>query len=228
VNTRKELSVLGQHLEKLIWASRYSIIVAVIASLLAAFGVLVVATVDASHLLNEIGPYLVLREEEGLRTLIVTHVIEMLDGYLLATIMLIFAFGLYELFISRIDVAEGNELASRILLIRNLDDLKDRLAKVVLLILVVKFFEHALKLDFQSSIGLLYLSIGIVLVSASIYLTHKVGSAHSEVPSPGGSSFNSNAGMVSGHASIKEAITWRRLRSPQFPVLERVRRDGPH
>ena len=71
---------------------------------------------------------------------IVAHVVEVVDGYLLAAIMLIFALGLYELFVSRIEIAEGSEFAERLLLIRSLDDLKDRLAKVVLLILVVKFF----------------------------------------------------------------------------------------
>jgi hypothetical protein len=47
--------------------------------------------------------------------------------------MLIFALGLYELFVSRIEIAEGSEFAERRLLIRSLDDLKDHLAKVVLL-----------------------------------------------------------------------------------------------
>ena len=86
--------------------------------------------------------------------------------------VLIFALGLYELFISRIDVAEGSEFAARLLLIRNLDDLKDRLAKVVLLILVVKFFEYALALHVERSLDLLWLGLGIALVATAVLLSH--------------------------------------------------------
>lgn len=104
---------------------------------------------------------------------IIARIVEIIDGYLLATIMLIFAFGLYELFISRIDAAEDSEFANRVLLIRSFDDLKDRLAKVVFLVLVVKFFEHALRMEFASSLELLYLALGIALIAVGIVLTTK-------------------------------------------------------
>jgi uncharacterized membrane protein YqhA len=100
----------------------------------------------------------------------VAHVVEVVDGYLLAAIMLIFALGLYELFVSRIEIAEGSEFAERLLLIRSLDDLKDRLAKVVLLILVVKFFEYAIALRIDRALDLLWLGLSIALVSAALVL----------------------------------------------------------
>jgi uncharacterized membrane protein YqhA len=53
-----------------------------------------------------------------------------------------------------------------------LDDLKDRLVKVILLVLIVKFFEYALKLNIQSTMDLLYLAIGIMLVSIAVKLSH--------------------------------------------------------
>lgn len=93
------------------------------------------------------------------------------DGYLLAGIMPIFALGLHELFISRIDTAEESEFAERLLPIRNLDDLKDRLAKVVLLILVVKFFEFALALQVTVALDLLWLGLGIALMAGAVLLS---------------------------------------------------------
>jgi len=93
------------------------------------------------------------------------------DGYLLAAIMLIFAFGLYELFVSRIDIAEGSEFAERLLLVRSLDDLKDRLAKIVVLILVVKFFEYAITLQVNGALDLLWLALSIALVSVALVLS---------------------------------------------------------
>lgn len=54
-----------------------------------------------------------------------------------------------------IQLAERSENQSSVLMIQNLDDRKNRLAKVVLMILIVKFFEHALEIDFDSSLAVL-------------------------------------------------------------------------
>jgi uncharacterized membrane protein YqhA len=74
------------------------------------------------------------------------------------------------LFINKIDIAEGSEFAKRLLLFHSLDDLKDRLAKVVLLILVVKFFQQALAQKYQNPQDLLYLAVGTLLVAVALRL----------------------------------------------------------
>lgn len=158
--------------EKGLWQSRLVVLVAVLASLAVAFGMLYVSTRDAIDLVGHMLHYPGAGDRMEARSAIVTHVVEVVDGYLLATILLIFALGLYELFVSRIDIAEGSEFASRLLLIRSLDDLKDRLAKVVLLILVVKFFEYALQLEIRTSLELLWLGLGVMLVAAALWLSH--------------------------------------------------------
>jgi uncharacterized membrane protein YqhA len=163
--------------ERILWSSRLIVLVAVVASLVVSLVMFYVASVDAIQLVNHALHYYSeamhdLAAKAELRTLIVAHVVEIVDGYLLAAIMLIFSLGLYELFISRIDIAEKSDLASRVLLIRSLDDLKDRLAKVILLVLVVKFFEYALQLQIEGAVDLLCLAGGIVLVSAALYLSH--------------------------------------------------------
>lgn len=168
--------------EKLLWNSRLVVLVPVVASLLVSFAMFYVSTLDVVDLLRRVTHYspggMDLAEAEKLRSEIVAHVVEVVDGYLLATIMLIFALGLYELFVSRIDIAEGSEFASRLLLIRSLDDLKDRLAKVVLLILVVKFFEFALKLRFNTALELLWLGLGVMFVAAALWLSHGRDAKH--------------------------------------------------
>jgi uncharacterized membrane protein YqhA len=181
--------------ERLLWGSRLVVLIAVAASMTVSIGMFFVATVDVVQVTVHMGQYgnfgSSTEEHEALRSQTVSQVVEVIDGYLLATIMLIFAFGLYELFISRINAAEGNNMASRILLIHSLDDLKDRLAKVVLLILVVKFFKHALHLSFSLPVDLLYLSIGIALIAGALYLSHKAGALGS--------------GVSSGHESLGDA-----------------------
>jgi len=106
--------------------------------------------------------------------------VAIVDGYLLAAIMLILALGLYELFVSKIDWLEGSEeRASRLLVIHTFDDLKDRLARVVLLILIVKFFQQAVRLKYDDTQDILFLAIGILLIGGALYLTqHRTSKSH--------------------------------------------------
>ena len=162
--------------EKTLWSSRHVVLAAVVASLLSSFAMFFMATVDAwfmlSHLLDYASPAVQGAERATMRAEMVKHVVEIVDGYLLATVLLIFSLGLYELFISEIKTAEGASVSGNVLVITSLDDLKNRLAKVILMILVVKFFEHAISMEFKDPISLLYLSGGIALIGLSLYLSH--------------------------------------------------------
>src|SRR3569832_2612131 len=162
--------------EGLLWDSRFVVLVAVIASLLASFSMFYIATVDAYYLFCFlfvfVSPALEAEQRNALRSETITHVVEIVDGYLLETVMLIFGLGLYELFISKIDKAEESEGASNVLLIHSLDDLKGRLAKVILMILIVKFFEHSIRMPYALPIVFLFFAAGIALIGLSLYLSH--------------------------------------------------------
>mgnify|MGYP000344217166 CR=1 FL=1 len=162
--------------ESLLWNSRFSVLTAVIASLIVAFAMFYMASVDAYFMISHLGEYLsadlVGAARADFRTETVTHVVEIIDGYLLATVLLIFSLGLYELFISKIEQAESSETPS-VLAINSLDDLKTRLGRVILMILIVNFFEHAISMDFHGPLDLLALSAGILLIGATLYLSHK-------------------------------------------------------
>lgn len=164
--------------EGALWDSRYVVLAAVVASLLAGIAMFYMATVDAFYMLIHLSDYaspsLDTHARGQLRGETITHVVEMVDGYLLATVLLIFALGLYELFISKIDKAQEAETSSNVLLIENLDDLKNRLAKVILMILIVKYFENAIEMKFNTPLNLLYLAGGITLIGLAIYLSHAV------------------------------------------------------
>lgn len=170
------LKTLEQFFERALWSSRLVVLVAVVASALVGIGIFFVSSVDVvqilGHLITYASPALSESQRDAIRADLIANVVEVVDGYLFGTIMLIFALGLYELFISKIDFVEGSELAARVLLIQSLDDLKDRLAKVVLLILVVKFFQYALKLKYQTPLDLLFLALGVLLISGALFLSH--------------------------------------------------------
>ena len=69
--------------------------------------------------------------------------ITLIDGYLLGAFMFIFGFGLYELFLGDLDVARSSHASGKILRISSLEDLKTRLGKVILIILIVEIFKDA-------------------------------------------------------------------------------------
>lgn len=177
--------------ETLLWNSRFVIIVAVVGSLLSGFAIFYMATVDVvnlfGHALHYADSSLTDEARKALHDSTVTHIVEVVDGYLLATVMLIFSLGLYELFISDIDQAHGTKSSSKILVINNLDDLKSRLAKVILMILIVTLFEEALNMTLSTPLDLVYLGASIALIALALYLTHasEHGMGKEEAPDAG-------------------------------------------
>jgi uncharacterized membrane protein YqhA len=161
----------------------------VLASLAAALSIFYMATVDVVYLVGHVLHYadsgLADEARKAIHDTTVTHVVEVVDGYLLGTVMLIFSLGMYELFISDIDEAKGSKASSKILVVENLDDLKQRLAKVIIMILIVTIFEMALKLTVGTTLDLLFLAGTVALIGLALYLTHASdGSEHGGAASP--------------------------------------------
>jgi len=167
-------SWLERTFEAALWNSRLMVLAAVMGSGLLALGILVVASVDTvvlfGHMVGYVDLGLTSTQRNSMRINMLSEIVKILDIYLIAAMMVIFAMALYELFISKINQAEGSELAERVLLVRSLDDLKQRLASLVLLILVTTFFQIALKLTYESPLDLLYLAIGIALLGVALFL----------------------------------------------------------
>ena len=167
---------LAKLFEHFLWSSRLVVLTAVISSLLAAMAMFYMATVDAFYMVTHLTHYASPALEVDARTVLhgetVTHIVEIVDGYLLSSVLLIFSLGLYELFIGDIGAAEGSETSSNVLLIQSLDDLKTRLAKVILMILIVKFFEYTFSMEFRTPLDLLYMAGGIALIGLALYLSH--------------------------------------------------------
>lgn len=181
------MKLIEEFFEKFLWNSRFVVMLAVISSLAAGFTVFFIATVDVYYLVQHVTHYadasMATEARRALRAETVSHIVEVVDGFLLATVMLIFSLGLYELFISDIDPAKGSKASSRVLVIHDLDDLKGRLAKVIVMILIVSLFEHALKMEMTGPADLLYFGGSIALIGLALFLMHK-GETHP--PSPEG------------------------------------------
>lgn len=169
-----------QIFESLLWNSRFIVLLAVMASLVSSIILFVIATIDVGNLVLKTAAFSLRSSDfkgyDEFHGEVLSHVITAVDDYLLAVVLFIFALGLYELFISKIDQAEEDTRhSSRILLIKTLDDLKDRLAKVILMILIVTFFKNAMRMTFDEPLSIVYLGGGILLVALALYFTWKGG-----------------------------------------------------
>jgi len=191
------MKLLETIFEGVLWNSRFVIITAVIGSLLAAFAIFYITTVDVAnlfmHALHYADSGLTDAARKVLHDSTVTHIVEVVDGYLLATVMLIFSLGLYELFISDIDQAHGSKASSKILVISSLDDLKSRLAKVILMILIVTLFQEAIRMKLTTPLDLVYLGASIALIALALYFSHAAEPGHASVAD------NPDASEKNGH-----------------------------
>jgi uncharacterized membrane protein YqhA len=161
--------------EKLLWNTRFFVVLPVIFGLLGAIVLFIIASVDIFEILKlTYSAYFGHAHPEHMHEEVVSAIIGAVDLYLIAVVLLIFSFGLYELFISEIDEAKNS--TSNILQIHSLDQLKDKLAKVIIMVLIVSFFQRVLHMQFNTPLEMLYLAISILVLSLGLYFLHKGGS----------------------------------------------------
>jgi len=167
--------MLEKLFEGMIWNSRFIVLLAVVFGLLGAIILFVVASMDiwgvAVYTFNTIITH---AHPEDFHEDIVAGIIGAVDLYLIAVVMFIFSFGLYELFISDIEAAEGKN-GSKLLAIHSIDELKDKIAKVIVMVLVVNFFQRVLHTNFTTAIEMLYFALSIAALAVGLYFLGKVG-----------------------------------------------------
>jgi uncharacterized membrane protein YqhA len=140
--------------------SRYLVLLAVIAAL--------VAAVDA-FLWGIWKTVLVIIEmvsTAGKDPLTTVALIELMDKFLIAVGLYIFAVGLYELFIGDLSLPEW-------LTVHNLHEIKSRLSSIIILVMAIVFLEHVV--EWKDPQGTLFFAIGIALVSAALIAFSQFG-----------------------------------------------------
>ncbi|MCI0500806.1 MAG: YqhA family protein, partial [Epsilonproteobacteria bacterium] len=156
--------MLEKIFEGALWQSRFVVVLAVVFGLVGSIVLFIVASMDifgvAGYAFETISTG---AHPEHFHEDIVAGIIGAVDLYLIAVVMLIFSFGIYELFISKIDAADDTdeENGSTILAIHSLDQLKDKIAKVIVMVLVVSFFQKVLHTNFATPLEMLYFAFSI-------------------------------------------------------------------
>ncbi|XP_077244713.1 uncharacterized protein LOC143884803 isoform X2 [Tasmannia lanceolata] len=116
---------------------------------------------------------------------VIAMLIEAIDVYLLGTVMLVFGMGLYELFISNLDIAPESHRSNLFglfrlserpqwLEIQSVNELKTKLGHVIVMILLIGLFEKSMKVVICTSSDLLCFAISVLLSSACLYLLSKL------------------------------------------------------
>jgi len=169
--------MLERVFENIIWKSRFIVILAVVFGLLGAIILFVVASMDiwgvAVYTFETITTG---AHPDHFHEDIVSGIIGAVDLYLIAVVMFIFSFGIYELFISEIEVAEtAGKDGSNVLAIHSLDQLKDKIAKVIVMVLVVNFFQRVIHTTFATPLEMLYFALSITALAVGLYFLGKVG-----------------------------------------------------
>jgi uncharacterized membrane protein YqhA len=131
--------------------SRYLAIIGVASLLIAALVAFAWGTIKT------VTTVLLVVESLGRDAGIAIEFIEIVDSFLIATAILIFAVSLYELFIGEVNVPEW-------MLAHNLYELKTKLSSMVVLVMGVKFLQKLL--DLKDTNDLLRIGAAISLVSA--------------------------------------------------------------
>ena len=168
--------MLERIFESGLWGSRFIVILAVIFGLIGAIALFIVASVDVYNTAEMvIATYVNHLHPEHFHEDVVGGIIGAVDLYLIGVVMILFSFGLYELFISDIDPAKGDEKENKILAIHSLDQLKDKISKVIVMVLVVGFFQKVGHTEYNGALEMLYFAFSITAVAVGLFFLAKVG-----------------------------------------------------
>ena len=160
------------HFEKALWSFRYVVILSVVLSILASVTLFFIGSWDIINAIIYQNPLFnidIINNND-----LLFEIISSIDLFLIGIVLLIFGFGVYELFINEIDFAKG-KFTDSTLKIKSLDQLKNKIIKVIIIVLIVKFFEKILKLtpNFSSPNDVLVFSLSILAICIGYFLINR-------------------------------------------------------
>ncbi len=136
-------------LKRILESSRYLVVLGVLSSLAASLTVFLWGAWKTGAVIVS------LLQSGGKDPLTVVRLIELMDKFLIAVGLYIFAVGLYELFIGDLDLPDW-------LVIHDLHDIKSRLSQILVLFMAVTFLEHLV--EWKEPLATLYFALAITLV----------------------------------------------------------------
>ncbi len=158
--------------EHFLWRSRLLVLLAVVPSLFGALVLFLVGTADIIGVVIAVGKYYLLGIGNNIHDSVVPNIIMAVDIYLIAVVLLIFGTGIYRLFVSPIDEAETHH-PSHPFNVNSFDELKDKIARVVILAVIIEFFRAVVDIRFQTPLDAIFLAVSIMALALGLYLMSK-------------------------------------------------------
>lgn len=160
--------------ERTLLSTRLFVLLPVIFGMLSAVILFIMATSDIIIMISKVWTSWVQHAPmEALHAYVVGEIIGAVDLYLIAIVLLIFSFGLYELFICEVVDEDKSLHVPGILAIDSLDELKDKLAKVIVMVLVVSYFRRVFYIQFDGPLEMMFFALSIAALSVGVWLLHK-------------------------------------------------------
>ncbi|MBM72131.1 MAG: hypothetical protein CL847_05055 [Crocinitomicaceae bacterium] len=164
-------SFIERVFESGLWKIRFVVLFAVLCSSTACIALFILGSYEIGHVIFEEFFHNSGHDLTSMHSNLLIHFIGAIDLYLIGVVLLIFSFGIYELFISKIDIArEDTDIT--ILEIEDLDELKNKIIKVIIMVLIVSFFEKILSLSdkFNTPLHMMYFALSILALSVGVFL----------------------------------------------------------
>lgn len=154
----------GNPVSKILENSKYLVLIGVVTALLGSLGAFGLSGIKVYKIFAELLAY----ADQGKVTIVAF--IELMDVLLIATALLLIAFGLFELFIKEIDIPDA-------LTVHNFSDLKTKVGSVVVMVMAITFLKFLE--DWSNALDILLLAIAVTLVSAVLILQGYLAGKHS-------------------------------------------------
>lgn len=105
---------------------------------------------------------------------VLTYLIDIVDFTLIAVIILLILWWVYELFIRPMTIDVASQVNADRILIHDIDELKQKLWKVIIISWVVHIFKQVLVFHVERGIDLIYAWSTILLLALALFLIEKV------------------------------------------------------
>ncbi len=105
---------------------------------------------------------------EGFNLKLLWNIVSLMDLVLLSLILIIFAWGIYELFIDKIKIKNKDNTKAKHLIINNIDELKESLWKVIIIMLIVNLFKILISFKINTWHDIIAISISILSLALAI------------------------------------------------------------
>lgn len=156
---------LDRYFEKTFFKIRFVALIAAVSSSVAAISLFILGAYEI------ITPILTFPSHHNISRVEI-DIIKSVDLFLFGLVMLIFSMGVYELFVSELEPAKIDGTRPNWMRFESIDDLKGYLIKVIVVIMVINFFEliteNLNNLDFK----FLVIPLGVMLIAFSLKLMH--------------------------------------------------------